>query len=51
MAGTWTEEGGAAVIKWDTGASTKIVKDGDHYVKQAFKKDGSPGSKSDAIKK
>jgi len=51
MTGTWTEDGGAAVIKWDSGWTTKIVKQGDHYVKQAFQKDGRPGSTSDAQKK
>jgi hypothetical protein len=51
MTGTWTEEGGAAVIKWDSGWTTKIVKEGDHYVKQAFKKDGTAASTSDAQKK
>ena len=28
--GTWTEEADAAVIKWDTGWTTKLSKDGDH---------------------
>ena len=51
MTGSWTEEGSAAIIKWDTGWTTKIVKEGDHYVKQAFKKDGSPSTTSDAKKK
>ena len=51
MVGTWAEEGGAAVIKWDTGWTTKIVKDGDSYKKEAFKADGSPASTSGAEKK
>lgn len=51
MVGTWTEEGGAATIKWDSGWTTKIAKQGDHYVKQVFKADGSAGSTSDAQKK
>jgi len=53
--GTWKEEGGAAVISWATGWTTKIAKEGDHYVKMAFKKglalDGPPTNKSDAVKK
>src|SRR6476619_2269929 len=53
--GTWKEEGGAAVISWATGWTTKITKEGDHYVKVVYKKgtplDGPPTSKSDAVKK
>jgi hypothetical protein len=53
--GTWKEEGGAAVISWTTGWTTKIVKEGDHYVKMTFKKglplDGPPTHKADAAKK
>jgi len=51
MTGTWSEDGGAAVIKWNSGWTTKIVKDGDHFKKEAFKADGSPASTSDAEKK
>ena len=51
MTGTWTEEAGAAVIKWNSGWTTKIVKDGDSYKKEAFKADGSPASTSEAVKK
>ena len=51
MTGTWTEEDGTAVIKWDTGWTTKIMKDGDSYKKEAFKADGSPANTSDAMKK
>jgi hypothetical protein len=51
MTGTWTEEGGAAVVKWNSGWTTKIVKDGDSYKKEAFKADGSPASTSAAEKK
>ena len=51
MTGSWAEEGGAAIIKWDTGWTTKIVKEGDHYVKHGFKKDGTAASTSDAQKK
>jgi hypothetical protein len=53
--GTWKEEGGAAVISWTTGWTTKITKEGDHYVKLVYKKgsplDGPPTGKSDAAKK
>jgi hypothetical protein len=55
MTGTWKEEGGAAVISWDTGWTTKIAKEGDKFVKTAFKKgaplDGPPTNTSDAMKK
>ena len=36
--GTWKEEGGAAVITWKSGWITKIAKEGDKFVKTAFKK-------------
>lgn len=36
MKGTWSEEGGAAVIKWDTGWTTKITKEGDGFIKTAY---------------
>ncbi len=53
--GTWKEEGGSAVITWTTGWTTKITKEGDHYVKAAYTKgtplDGPPTNKSDAQKK
>jgi hypothetical protein len=51
MTGTWAEEGSAAVVKWNTGWTTKIVKDGDTYKKEAFKADGSPAGTSEAAKK
>lgn len=35
--GTWAEEADAAVIKWDTGWTTKLSKDGDHYKKTAYR--------------
>ncbi len=38
MTGTWKEEGGAAVISWKTGWTTKISKQGDKYKKTAWKK-------------
>jgi hypothetical protein len=53
--GTWKEEGGAAVISWTTGWTTKLIKEGDHYIKTVYKKgvplDGPPSNKSDAVKK
>lgn len=52
--GKWTEEGGAAVIKWDTGWTTKIAKEGDGYMKTAFEKgkstDDKPANSSKAEK-
>jgi hypothetical protein len=36
MKGSWTEEGSAAVIKWDTGWTTKITKEGGSFTKTAF---------------
>ena len=54
MTGTWKEDGGAAVIKWDTGWTTKIIKEGDKYKKTAYDKgkplDGPPTNSSDAEK-
>lgn len=35
--GTWTNEGDAAVIKWNTGWTTKLSKDGDRYKKTAYR--------------
>jgi hypothetical protein len=53
--GSWKEEGDTAVISWDSGWTTKITKQGDKFVKTAFKKgaalDGPPTSTSDAVKK
>jgi hypothetical protein len=54
LTGTWKEEGGAAVIKWDTGWTTKITKEGDKFKKTAYDKgkplDGPPTNSSDAEK-
>lgn len=41
LAGMWKEEGGAAVITWDTNWVTTISKDGDVY-KKSVAKDGKP---------
>lgn len=35
--GTWKEIGGAAVISWKTGWTTRIAKEGDKYVKTSYK--------------
>lgn len=54
MTGTWKEEGGAAVISWNTGWITKIVKEGNSYKKHAWDKgkpvSGPPSNTSDAEK-
>ena len=52
LAGTWKEDGGAAVIKWDSGWTTKIAKEGDGYKKTGYEKDASaaPSNSSDAVK-
>jgi len=54
MSGNWKEEGGATVIKWDSGWTTKIAKEGNTYKKTAFDKgmplDGPPTNSSDAEK-
>ncbi|HEY8096467.1 MAG TPA: hypothetical protein VIE91_01305 [Methylophilaceae bacterium] len=53
--GTWKEENGAVVIHWNTGWTTRIAKDGDKYVKTAFKPGSSltdtPSDTSEAKKK
>jgi len=52
MTGTWKEEGNAAVIRWNTGWTTKITKEGDQYKKTAYRKgqalDAPPANSSDA---
>jgi hypothetical protein len=54
MVGTWKEEDKAAVIKWNTGWTTKIIKEGDQYKKIAYEKgqplDGPSTNTSDAQK-
>ena len=53
--GTWKEEDGAAVIHWNTGWTTRIAKEGDKYVKTAFKPGapltGTPTNSSEAKRK
>lgn len=51
MTGTWTEDAGTATIKWDSGWTTKISKEGDHYMKQSVTADGKAGTSSPAVKK
>jgi hypothetical protein len=54
MTGTWKEENGAAVITWNTGWTTKIMKEGNAYKKEAWDKDkplsGPPSNTSAAEK-
>jgi hypothetical protein len=44
LTGTWKAEGDSAVINWDSGWITKIVKQGDKFQKQAFEKGGAGGA-------
>ena len=54
MTGNWKEEGNAAVIRWDTGWVTKIVKGAGGYKKMAYRKgqalDSAPANSSEAEK-
>ena len=54
MTGTWKEEGNAAVIRWNTGWTTKITKEGNQYKKAAYRKgqalDAPPANSSGAEK-
>ncbi len=54
MTGNWKEEGNAAVITWNTGWTTKIMKNGNRYAKSAYRKgeplSGKPANNSDAEK-
>ena len=40
--GTWSQEGDAAVIHWDTGWTTRIARQGQSYVKTAYKPGTTP---------
>ena len=51
MTGTWAEEGGAAVVKWNSGWTTKIVKDGDTLQEGSVQGGREPGQHSEATKK
>lgn len=44
LAGTWKVDGDSALITWDSGWTTKIVKEGDKFKKQAFEKGASTGT-------
>jgi hypothetical protein len=52
--GAWKEEADAAVIKWDTGWTTKITKECDKYKNTAYDEgkpqDGPPSNSSEAEK-
>jgi hypothetical protein len=52
LIGTWKPEGDSAVINWDSGWVTKIVKEGDKFEKQAFEGDasGTPTHSAEAEK-
>jgi hypothetical protein len=54
MSGTWKEEGKEVVITWNTGWTTKIEKEDDHYKHTAYRKGQSlsspPNNSSDAEK-
>lgn len=54
MTGMWKEEAGSAVITWNTGWTTKIINENDHYTKVAYRKgqslDSTPVNKSEAEK-
>ena len=43
--GTWSEEAGDAVIHWSTGWTTRIARDGQGYVKTAYKPGTTPADK------
>lgn len=45
MNGTWTESGKGVVITWDTGWTTKILKEDGKYTKTAFEKGAGPDGK------
>jgi hypothetical protein len=53
--GTWEEKDGQAIINWRTGWITVIAKEGDQYIKKAFKPGDSindkPANTSSAIRK
>jgi hypothetical protein len=54
MTGTWKEQDDSAVITWNTGWTTKITKQDNRYVKEAYRKGqsltGAPANTSDAEK-
>jgi hypothetical protein len=54
MSGTWNEESKGVIITWNTGWTTKIEKEDDHYQHTAYRKgqplSGPPNNSSDAEK-
>jgi hypothetical protein len=53
LTGTWKAEGDSATITWDSGWTTKIVKEGNQFKKLAFEKgkpSGTPSHTADAQK-
>ena len=53
LTGTWKVDGETALITWDSGWTTKIVKEGNRFKKLAFEKgasDGTPTHTADAQK-
>ena len=53
LTGTWKVDGNSALITWDSGWMTKIVKEGNQFKKLAFEKgasDGTPTHTADAQK-
>jgi hypothetical protein len=50
LAGSWKEEGNAAVITWDTGWVTTLTKEGDKYTKTATE-NGKPAGKPTSAEK
>lgn len=53
MIGVWKEDGNGAVIRWRTGWTTKIVREGDHYVHTSYRpgtSSGRPAGRSGAEK-
>ena len=54
LTGTWKADGDSAAITWDSGWTTKIVKEGNQFKKLAFGKGqptGTPTHTADAQKK
>ncbi|ODR94268.1 hypothetical protein AUC69_03770 [Methyloceanibacter superfactus] len=49
LKGTWEDGGEAAVIKWETGWTTKLSKDGDRYKKTAYRPGASMEVQTDGI--
>ena len=52
LTGTWKEEGGAAIVTWGDGWTTKIAKEGETYKKSAWEgtMEGEPSHTATAEK-